>query len=159
MHKHLRIWVLVMDGGRAQLFVPDEDLTGLHTAVLPELPVADPSTHARDLKSDRPGRSFGSARTGTRHSIEPRHDYHKLKKHDFAAGISDVLERAFAAREFERLVLVAPPRTVGEMRTLLPARLSADMYVIAKDLTKATAAEMWHEVAAIVPRPWLMRAS
>jgi protein required for attachment to host cells len=158
MHKHLRIWVMVTDSGRAHLFVADEDLTGLSAAVLPGLPVEEIHAHARDLKSDRPGRSFGSAGGGTRHAIEPRHDYHKQEKHEFVATVANALERAFVAQEFDRLVLVAPPRTVGEMRHLLPDRLQAEMQVIAKDLTKTTVPQIWTEVVDNVPRPWLVGA-
>jgi protein required for attachment to host cells len=157
MRRQIRVWVIVMDGGHVQLFVPDEELEGLHA--LPALVVAEPHAYARDLKSDRPGRSFGSTHTRTRHAIEPRHDYHKQEKHDSAARAASALERAFVAHEFDRLVLVAPPRTVGEMRTLLSGRLQAETDIIPKDLSKAAPPEIWQEVASIVPRPWLRHAS
>ena len=159
MRKDIRVWVMVMDGGHVQLFVADKESEGLHATSLPGLLVAEPHAHARDLKSDRPGRSFGSTHTGTRHAIEPRHDYHKQEKHDSAVLVASALERAFVAHEFDRLVLIAPPRTVGEMRTLLSARLLAETDIIAKDLTKATSQEIWGEVASIVPHPWLKHAS
>jgi hypothetical protein len=30
--------------------------------------------HACDLKSDKPGRSYSSSRSGARHALEPRHE-------------------------------------------------------------------------------------
>lgn len=159
MHKTIRVWVMVMDAGHVQLFVVDDHLKGLQAAPLPGLPAEQPHAFARDSKSDRPGRSFGSTHTGTRHAIEPRHDYHKQEKHNAAAAVASALDRAFGAHEYDRLVLVAPPRTVGEMRTLLSARLQGETDIIAKDLTKATTEEIWAEVAGIVPRPWLKHAS
>jgi protein required for attachment to host cells len=157
MRKHIRIWVMVMDAGRVQLFDLDEKSRSLHPRSLPGLPAEGPHAYARDLKSDRPGRSFGSAHSGTRHAIEPRHDHHKQEKHEAAAQVASALERSFIAHEYDRLVLVAPPRAVGEMRILLSARLQSQMDTIAKDLSKATSAEIWNEVAAL--SPWQKQAS
>ena len=149
MTKNQHIWVVVADSGCARLFIPDAHLTGLVLAELPDLSV-EVHPHARDLKSDHPGRSFSSAGGGARHAIEPHHDYHKLEKHDFAAALAHALNRAYESGAFERLVLVVPPRTLGELRTLLADRVQTGMEVIAKDLTKATMAKLWAEVASIV---------
>ena len=143
------IWVMVTDSGRARLFIADEHVTGLIPAELPELSV-EVHHYARDLKSDHPGRSFSLAGGGARHAIEPRHDYHKLEKHDFAAAVAHALNRAYASGEFNQLVLVAPPRTLGELRKMLGDSVQARMQVIAKDLTKATVDQLWTEMASLV---------
>jgi hypothetical protein len=64
--------------------------------------------HSRDLKSDKPGRSYSSARGGMRHALEPPHDYHKLEKHRFTA----LLAEACGRREFDQLILVSPRRRI-----------------------------------------------
>jgi hypothetical protein len=47
-----------------------------------------------ELKSDKPGRSYSSSRSGARHALEPPHDYQKLEKHRFMATLADTLEGA-----------------------------------------------------------------
>jgi protein required for attachment to host cells len=149
MTKTKDTWVMVADSGLARLFIADEHVTGLIPAELPELSV-EVHHHARDLKSDRPGRSFSSSGGGARHAIEPHHDYHKLEKHNFAAAVAHALNRAYASGEFNQLVLVVPPRTLGELRKMLGDSVQARMQVIAKDLTKAAVDQLWTEVASLV---------
>jgi len=151
MSKRVRTWVLVADSARARLFTANEDETELLPAALPGV-VPAPHRHARDVKSDRPGRTFSSASDGPRHALEPQHDYHKLEKHAFVASIAEALEHAATAHEFDRLVLVAPPRTMGEFKSLLPKRIQDTMHTIPKDLTKASAEKVWMETAEIVRR-------
>lgn len=159
MPKNIRTWVVVADSGRAQLLVPDEDVAHLLHADFPGLPAAELNRHARDATSDRPGRSFTSAGGGLRHAIEPRHDYHKLEKHKFAAAVANALNHSCLAQDYDRLVLVVPPRTLGELRGLLSDRVQATMSVVPKDLTKSSAQEIWLEVADIVRHPPLTRTA
>ena len=58
--------------------------------------------HARDLGSDRPGRSFASSGGGVRHAIEPHHDARKMEKHKFAEEAVRFLDDACAADRFDR---------------------------------------------------------
>jgi protein required for attachment to host cells len=151
MPKSTRTWVIVADGAVARLFVPNDDETALVESKLPGLHASELHAHARDVNSDAPGRSFASAGGGTRHSIEPRHDPHKMEKHKFAAAVAKALDESCEARAFDTLVLVAPNRSVGEFRILLSERVQARIgQVIAKDLTKATAADLWPKVARTV---------
>ena len=152
MSKHLRTWVLVSDSARARLFTVNEDETELLSAAMPGVVPPDFHPHARDVKSDRPGRAFSSASGGPRHALEPQHDYHKLEKHAFVASVAKALEHAATAREFDRLVLVAPPRTMGEFKSVLSERVQAVMQTIPKDLTKASAEKVWATAAQIVRR-------
>lgn len=43
-------------------------------------------------------------------------DYHQLEEDRFAAHAADLLRKRALARKFEKLVVVAPPKTLGEMR-------------------------------------------
>ena len=150
MRKHIRNWVLVADSARAHLFVPNEDETDLTARELVGIPTAEASHFSRELASDRPGRSNSSAGGGVRHAIEPHHDYHKQEKHNFVVQLADAVNRAFQAKDFDRLVLVVPPRTLGELRKCLSAPVQACMEVVAKDLTKASIPTIWSDVAQIV---------
>lgn len=154
-----KIWVVVADGAHAQLFVPDQEATTLEPAALDGLGEPSLHRHASDVTSDKPGRAFSSASGGPRHAIEPHHDYHKMEKHNFAAALAKALERASEAGKFEHLILIAPRRTVGELRTLFSDPVKAKIVrTIQKDLVKATVAELWLQVGPIVRRPPLAQA-
>ena len=92
-------------------------------AGLPDMVAPQSRLRSRDLKSDKPGRSYSSSRSGVRHALEPPHDYHKLEKHRFMATLATTLDTACSRREFDDLVLVAPRRSLGELRGLLSKRV------------------------------------
>jgi protein required for attachment to host cells len=152
MRKRIRSWIVVADSARAQVFETDEEQTRLIQRELTGLPEQEVAHYSRDLGSDRPGRNFGSAGGGVRHAIEPQHDYHKQEKHAFAVALAEALNRSHQAKEYDRLVLVVPPRTLGELRHFLSASLQASMEVVPKDLTKAPLESIWAEVATLVHR-------
>ncbi|MBT9612871.1 MAG: host attachment protein [Burkholderiales bacterium] len=66
----------------------------------------------RDQASDAPGRSFASV--GSRRSAMEETDFHQIEEDRFAAEAASLL-RALSS-DFETLVVVAPPRTLGELR-------------------------------------------
>ena len=144
--KATRTWVVVADGTRARFFCENDDQNGLVPAEPAEMSSANANGHARDLKSDRPGRSFSTSGT-SRHALEPRHDYHKMEKRKFAIEVARHLDESCAAHAFDRLLLVAPKRSLGELRTLLSKpvrdRISGEL---AKDLTKFTIANVWENI-------------
>ena len=94
---------------------------------------------AASRRTGRPGRTFSSSRSGQRHAIEPKHDHHKLEKHKFSATVVAVLDRARSKRDFEDLIIVAPRRSIGEIRILLSDRVRDCLREeITKDLTKSS---------------------
>jgi protein required for attachment to host cells len=151
MKKIRDVWVVVADGAKARFYETNDDISALQPvgpsiamAVAVKLP-------SRELKSDRPGRSANSSRTGLRHAIEPKHDYHKMEKHRFTQAISKHLERALNRQAFESLVIVAPRRSLGELRSLLSDQVKARVQAeIAKDLTRQPADMLWEQIAATV---------
>jgi len=131
-----KTWVVVADGARARIFSPDRKLGKLVPAGPSDLVSPASRQRTRDLKSDRPGRGFGAARSGARHAFEPPHDYHKLEKHRFVAMVAGVLEDACSRGAFDDLILVVPRRSLGELRGLLGKRvLECVSHEVAKDLT------------------------
>lgn len=132
----VKIWIVVADGARARFFSPDEESAKLVSTGLGDLVAPQSRQRPRDLKSDKPGRGFSSSRSGVRHAFEPPHDYHKLEKHRFMATLATTLDAACGRREFDDLVLVAPRRSLGELRGLLSKRVQGRLRrEIAKDLT------------------------
>lgn len=104
--------VLVADG-RKSLFLRNEG-----DAELLNLVVEDQRAHAdlkdRELKSDAPGRSFSSV--GARRSAMEEPDYHQQEEDRFAADTAALLATRARRNGFEQLIIVAPPRTLGELR-------------------------------------------
>ena len=104
--------VLVADG-RKSLFLRNEG-----DAEFVNLVVEDQRAHADlkdgDMKSDAPGRSFASV--GSRRSAIEETDYHQQEEDRFAADTAALLSKRAKANAFEELIIVAPPRTLGELR-------------------------------------------
>ncbi len=128
-----RTWILIADGARARILATEGRGTGLR-------PATDATYEAdhrptREIGSDRPGRVFESA-DGSRHAYAPRVDWHQYEKHLFAKKMAAVLDGARKRGDFEALVLVAPPKALGELRAALDshtlAKVSAEL---AKDIT------------------------
>jgi protein required for attachment to host cells len=86
-----------------------------------------------------------------RHAVERRHDPHRWEGRQFLAGIVERLSSASAKGEFDQLVLVAPPRALGELRRLMPAQLKEKTIgELAQDLTKADTASLAAHVAEFI---------
>jgi protein required for attachment to host cells len=126
-------FVFVGDGRKA-LFLRndgDEKFPNLKTEQV--FTDVNPATH--DQGTDRPGRSFAS--TGSRRSGVTQTDWHDLEEHKFARDVAAALEKIVRERKVEALVIVAPPRTLAELRNAFHAdvkqRIVAELH---KDLTK-----------------------
>jgi protein required for attachment to host cells len=131
--KHARIWYIIADGGRARFVEHDE--AGSFRTVL-SFDAAELHKRSHDLGRDRPSRVKESANSA-RHAVEPRRDLHQAAKEDFIALVAEEVEAEHARDQFDRLVLVAPPGVLTELRD----RLSKPMAEIVtgdlqKDLTK-----------------------
>ena len=159
MRKKRNVWIVVADGAKARFYTPNDDLSGLEAAGPVIAFSKGAKLHSRELKSDRPGRTVSSARNGIRHAIEPKHDYHKLEKHRFTVAVAQALDRALSKNAYDDLVIVAPRRSLGEMRQLLPDHVKARVQQeLAKDLTRNSAAALWQKLAETVT-PLSMRRS
>lgn len=67
-----------------------------------------------EMKSDAPGLTAQSGGHG-RPAVEEA-DFHQLEEDRFAADAAGQLRQRALAGDFEALVLIAPPRTLGELR-------------------------------------------
>lgn len=68
----------------------------------------------REQAANRRGRTFDSGSPG-RSAYEDT-DFHQLAEDRFAADAADMLYKRAHKGEFERLIVVAPPKTLGELR-------------------------------------------
>jgi len=129
-----RIWYVIADGGRIRIVEAREERSLFRTRE--EIESVDIHRRAHDIGSDRPGRSHERA-TVARHAQEPREDIHKAAKLSFAQEIADLLNKAGAHDEFDRLVIVAPAPILDEIKRHLDTetakRVTAELQ---RDLTK-----------------------
>ncbi|MDE2375809.1 host attachment family protein [Bradyrhizobium sp.] len=91
----------------------------------------NPPTHEQG--SDRPGR-LGKA--SGRSAVEPV-DWHDLEEHRFAHRVAAAMEKVVRERRAPALVVVAPPRTLADLRAAFHADVKAVIVAeIHKDLTR-----------------------
>jgi protein required for attachment to host cells len=131
---HNGAWVLVGDGHRA-LFLEnhgDPDLLDLRVI---EARVDEKNPPTREQGSDAPGRAFSSVGKG-RSSVEAT-DWHELEKEHFAHEVAMRINKAAESGEMNQIVIVAPPRVLGELRKQLsPKAQSKVRGELDKDLTR-----------------------
>ncbi len=94
---------------------------------------ADPPTH--DQGTDRPGRAFQSVGFA-RSSVETT-DWHRLEKNVFADHVAAALEKLVQGGGVKAIVVVAPPRTLAELRHVFHADVKSRIIAeVGKDLTR-----------------------
>ncbi len=132
--------VLVGDGQKA-LFLRnagDEKFPNLTT----ERAFGESNPPTREQGTDRPGRTFKSAASTKHSSMEPT-DWHELEKQHFADHVASVLEERVRADNIKAIVIVAPPRTLAELRNVIHADVKNRVIAeIDKDLTKHPVSEI-----------------
>lgn len=143
--------VLVADGRKLLFFRNEGDS---------EFPKLEVETHREeenpkdaDQGTDRPGRGFtaagsppsegGSMLGANNRSAYSETDFHQLQEDRFAADAAELLRKKALAHEIEHLIVVAPPKTLGELRKHyhkeVEARLAGEL---AKDLTNMPVPEI-----------------
>lgn len=138
MLKQKRTWILVADGARARIFV--KSFRKLENALGQDF--VNDNLKDKDLTSDKPGRSFESSNP-TRHAYEPRTDWHQYHKQLFAKDLCVILERANENEDFDELIIISPPKTLGAIREYLGKQILSKVTVeIPKDITKFTEHEL-----------------
>ncbi|HEY0115786.1 MAG TPA: host attachment family protein [Allosphingosinicella sp.] len=139
-------YVLVADGRKLLFFrnEGDSDYPKLEVEVERE----EHNPDARDQGTDEPGRTFSGAHggdprsgglgatVGAARSAYSETDFHQLQEDRFAHEAADMLKQKALANEYDRLIVVAPPKTLGEMRKHyhkeVESRIAGEL---AKDLT------------------------
>jgi protein required for attachment to host cells len=123
--------VMVLDGAKMLLFRNKGDEAYPKLEVEDALQQEDEAT--RDQGSSPPGRNASPG--GSRRGSFQQTDFHQQDEDRFAADATATLNKRALTNDFEKLIIVAPPRTLGEMRKhyhkALQSRLAGE---IAKDL-------------------------
>lgn len=118
--KPLKTWIIVADGSRARAVMNAGPGTGLKDLGAEMFSANTAPT--REIGSDRPGRVYDSAGAG-RHAVTPRADGHVFEKTRFAKEVAAGLNKAALENLFDRLVLIAPAKTLGDLRNAINAQV------------------------------------
>ena len=131
--------VLVSDGRRAR-FLRNRG-TPVRPELIMELSLADENPPTREQGADQPGRSHSP--DGLSRSAMEETDWHRQAEERFAARIADTLYDMEHAHRFQELVVVAPPRMLGELRARLRTEVADTVIAeVAKDLSALPAPEL-----------------
>jgi protein required for attachment to host cells len=142
-------WVVVAESARARIF----SLSGIGGKLreLENLTHPESRLHDSELTSGRPGRTSDSH--GRRHGLEQAMDPHEREAHTFARQVAQHIDRGRREASFDSLVLIAPPKFLGELRTNLskPTRsaLSAELD---KNLVEADLKSIERHLTALMQR-------
>ncbi len=94
----------------------------------------NPATHEQG--SDRPGRVSKAFDSSQRSAVEPV-DWHRLEEHRFARQAAAAMEEIVRTRKVPALIVVAPPRTLADLRAAFHADVRSRIIAeLDKDLTK-----------------------
>jgi protein required for attachment to host cells len=124
--------VLVGDGHKAVFYRNKGDAVNPNLIVEQVLENDNPPT--REQGTDRPG-AAGGGPNGQRGAMGDT-DWHRLEETRFATDIADALYKAAHAGRFSKLVVAAPPKTLGELRKAFHKEVSQRIVAeVNKDLT------------------------
>lgn len=127
-------WIFVGDGRKA-LFFRNEGNVNQVKLKTEQVFVNPEQGRTRELGADKPGRT--GQRTTLDRSAMDQTDWHDIAEDRFAAEISEVVQNLCRSGTIKKLILVAPPRTLADLRRNLPEHLYSTIVAeINKDLTK-----------------------
>lgn len=106
-------WFLVADGRRAKVLIEPRRGADLQQSWAMEIGEAD----LYDVQ-DRPPRSFDSVGAG-RHALDGGRNLHEAEEEKFLKRVADRVTEAERRNDFDHLVVAAPPRALGLLRSLL----------------------------------------
>jgi protein required for attachment to host cells len=114
------IWVVVANKAETQIYSQQRlrgPLSLIHSMAHP-----DAKAHLQDLVSDQPGRVHD--RMGpARHAMEPDTGARDEGQLRFTREVAEYLTTALRKKEFERIVLMAAPESLGLLRKVLSAEV------------------------------------
>ena len=125
-------FIVVADGKKSLFFRNEGD------GEFPNLIVERKDVHENPRDGEQKSDAAGSAPSsmGTVRSAMSETDFHQLEEDRFAAETAELLKQRALRNDFDSLIVVAPPKTLGELRKHyhkeVERRITGE---IAKDLT------------------------
>lgn len=127
-----KAFVVVADG-RKMLFLRNEGDAAYPNLVVERVREQDALSNG-EQPSNEPVTDFSSASSGRSNYVET--DFHQLEEDQFAAETAERLKKRALRNDFESLVIIAPPKTLGELRKHYHKEVSGRLIgEIDKDLT------------------------
>lgn len=131
--------VLVTDGRKTLFFRNQGDVNQI-----------DLRTEAHDEREDAPDHEMKTDAPGTGHQSggygRPTYDetdFHKLEEDRWAKHAADEVNRRALANDFDALAIIAPPKTLGEIRKQLHKQAAKRVVCeISKEMTGRTIADI-----------------
>lgn len=144
-NKSRRTWILVADHHIARLFEKGEK--GLIS-----IGEASPDTAAKtEISNKSVGRVASSGGGGVHHKYEPHMNESRHDSLAFVYQLSEWLNKSVWEGAFDRLVLIAAPQALGELRKTLKQPVQARIIAeINKDLTKMNERDLLEELTKII---------
>ncbi|WP_347337438.1 host attachment family protein [Bradyrhizobium jicamae] len=138
--------LMLIGDGRKALFLRNKGTPQrLHLEVEQVLEQENPAT--REQGTDRPGRSIQSV--GAARSAMEQADWHYLAEERFAGTIAEALYRLAHGNRFDKLVVVAPAKVLGNLRQAFHAEVTERIVAeVAKELTSHPIPEIEKLMAA-----------
>jgi protein required for attachment to host cells len=125
-------WAAVADGSKALILVNDGTDASPSMTVLSKSEIENPPT--RELGDGAAGRRSGAG-PSQRSAMEAT-DWHEFEEAHFVKEFAGRLNSAAERGLFNRLIIAAPPKVLGQLRTVLSAKATACMIAeIGSDLT------------------------
>lgn len=164
--KHSVTWILVADGKQAQVYMkatvehhvpmggrgrrrPVEEVQVAELVPLLLKPLVVESADIYQMGRSLTGMVFESG-SSARHMGEPHVDAREEVKQHFAKRIADLLNRAKMGDAFDQLILVAPPKMLGEIKARLEPSICAKVNAtLAKELTHLDTRALTEHLAGI----------
>ena len=115
-----KIWIVAADSTRARIF---EAQSQAELKEIETLTHGEGRLQEQELQSDRPGRTFDSRGDG-RHAYVQETDPKVNEAQRFARAVVDYLEQGRNDHRYERLLLVAAPAFLGQLRESMHAPLA-----------------------------------
>jgi len=137
--------ILVGDGQKA-LFLRNRG-SALNVDLVVEQILERDNPAMREQGTDRPGRATASL--GAPRGAMEEVDWHHIAKERFANEIAKALYHHAHANLFDRLIIIAPPKILGQLRKAFHAEVVARTAAeIPKEVTSHPISEIWKLVAA-----------
>ncbi len=132
--KPFTTWILIANGARARVL--EHKGLGSGVSAIKGMDYSQIALSSSEIMSDKPGRAFSTAGT-SRSAMQSPTDPVAKREADFAQMLADVLDDKFSKKAFDRLVIFAAPKAMGDIRDALSeATKTAVLAEIPKDLTK-----------------------
>ncbi len=143
-------WIVVAHEAGARFFENLGRGTGLE--LVEEIEHPEGRARDRDMASDRPGRSFRkNSGDPSRASMSQSEGPHDRAVSDFARAVADKLKDARVQNQYKRLMLVAPPRFLGLLRSSLDGPTAQlVMASLDKDLAASKTSELVERIGEVI---------